>query len=956
MKELKRLFFLTVFFLILSPAYSSHPFVKNFYRDIYKSGAQNWAIVQDKNNSMCFANNSGLLVFDGRKWTTTPIKNGTNVRSLLYNSDGRIYASTFNEFGYFRKENKKYIYYSLSSKLDINKQESNRIYSIIEGDKVIYFQGGKNVYIYNRKTIDKVSMFTRIDKAAFVNNVLFVACSQAGIFMLTGKQFTKIPGSEILINKKVCAIIPIDNQKILFVTSLNGVYSFDGITVSPYKTGIDKFLMENEVFCAVKNNNKLVYGTVQRGIAITDLHDKSVTYINTFNGLQNNTVLSMGFDNQLNLWLGLYNGIDYILLNNPIQNLFGINNLVGSGYAFCLKNKTLYMGTNQGLYVTNYPPPNNLFPSEMKPIKGMEGQVWCLTEVNGTLFCGTERGAFIIESGKIKQILGLLGTWNFKPFRNHPDLIFGSCYQGLFVLRKIGMQWKFSHIIKGNFVESSPMFEEDDDETIWFSHWQKGMFRIKLNAKKDSIENVTLYNNKGFPTTKNNTVFRINNRLIFSSESGFYVYDHKTDKIIPFTEWDYLFNKKPAYMRVHEGMKGDLWFISGKFIGLASKKPGNNYQMDSLSYRILQPKLIPGFEHLNYINSDNAIINTENGFSLINLHLTKNSNSCFKVYICNTTITNTEGNDIIFKTKSTYSHNQNSLKFEFAAPEYRADGLVQYSCKLENFDQNWSVFSSNNIKEYTKLPKGHYVFKVIAKNILEGKEAECSYSFEILPAWYETTLSLIIYVFFVFVILTIIFIFLEKRSKKKVQEMEQKKEIELTIQKQHYEVDASEKKRKIRELMNQQLQHELKHKSQELANSTMNLIRKNEMLMDIVDTLSKTGDDFRHNSDFNFVISRLGKLEKHIKQNIENDDSWKMFEENFDLVYENYLKRLGDAFPRLNTSDKKLCAYLKMDLSSKDIAPLLNTTVRSVETSRYRLRKKLYLDRDTNLTNFLQSF
>jgi FixJ family two-component response regulator len=65
---------------------------------------------------------------------------------------------------------------------------------------------------------------------------------------------------------------------------------------------------------------------------------------------------------------------------------------------------------------------------------------------------------------------------------------------------------------------------------------------------------------------------------------------------------------------------------------------------------------------------------------------------------------------------------------------------------------------------------------------------------------------------------------------------------------------------------------------------------------------------------------------------------------------------LSEKFPNLTISDKKLCAYLKMDLSSKDIAPLLNMSFRSVEMSRYRLRKKMELERDVNLSDFLQNF
>jgi FixJ family two-component response regulator len=115
-------------------------------------------------------------------------------------------------------------------------------------------------------------------------------------------------------------------------------------------------------------------------------------------------------------------------------------------------------------------------------------------------------------------------------------------------------------------------------------------------------------------------------------------------------------------------------------------------------------------------------------------------------------------------------------------------------------------------------------------------------------------------------------------------------------------------------------------------------------------------DDIKSSHDSTTILSRLVKMERSIKQNLENDNNWKRFEENFDLVYENYLKRLGEMYPELNTADKKLCAYLKMDLSSKDIAPLLNMSVRSVEMSRYRLRKKMDLDRDMNLGEFLQKF
>ena len=91
-------------------------------------------------------------------------------------------------------------------------------------------------------------------------------------------------------------------------------------------------------------------------------------------------------------------------------------------------------------------------------------------------------------------------------------------------------------------------------------------------------------------------------------------------------------------------------------------------------------------------------------------------------------------------------------------------------------------------------------------------------------------------------------------------------------------------------------------------------------------------------------------------RNIKEDENWEKFEENFNLVYDNFMKKLTEQFPDLKANDKKLCAYLRMGLSSKEMASLLNTTLRSIETARYRLRKKLNLKQGQNLTSFIQDF
>jgi DNA-binding CsgD family transcriptional regulator len=86
------------------------------------------------------------------------------------------------------------------------------------------------------------------------------------------------------------------------------------------------------------------------------------------------------------------------------------------------------------------------------------------------------------------------------------------------------------------------------------------------------------------------------------------------------------------------------------------------------------------------------------------------------------------------------------------------------------------------------------------------------------------------------------------------------------------------------------------------------------------------------------------------------DDDWDTFEANFDRAHNDFFKRLKEKFPELTTGDIKICAYLKMNLSSKEIAHLQNISIRSIEVHRYRIRKKLRLNYSDNLVEYLMSF
>lgn len=251
----------------------------------------------------------------------------------------------------------------------------------------------------------------------------------------------------------------------------------------------------------------------------------------------------------------------------------------------------------------------------------------------------------------------------------------------------------------------------------------------------------------------------------------------------------------------------------------------------------------------------------------------------------------------------------------------------------------------------TGLHEGKYVFSVKLMTDKDQELVMTSFSFEILPPWYRTWWSYLIYA----VAVGLLLYYIAYRIAVSRKHLLMQKELELYRQKQEFKKESELKDQKIDSLKEENLQAELSHKSEELIRTTLNIVRKNEMLMGIKKEVLGISHSI---SEENLVSLRRKTLRLlgQIETNIEHDDDLQAFQSTFDSVYHDFFRKLEEAYPELNNKDKLLCAYIKMNLLSKEIAPLLNISLRGVEISRYRLRKKLGLEEGENLAEFLQRF
>ena len=168
---------------------------------------------------------------------------------------------------------------------------------------------------------------------------------------------------------------------------------------------------------------------------------------------------------------------------------------------------------------------------------------------------------------------------------------------------------------------------------------------------------------------------------------------------------------------------------------------------------------------------------------------------------------------------------------------------------------------------------------------------------------------------------------------------------------------TSERDQQIRRLQEEQEQQaaDLRRKSQEIANLLIAMERKNKTLALIKRDAQIAIEKARHLEDKS-MLTPLLNINAEISNNLEGDALLEQFEREYDAANEDFLKRLFSRFPDLNQSERMTCVYLRKSLSTKEIASMLNLSVRGVETIRYHLRKKLGLAREENLTTYLSAF
>ena len=931
--SLKNNIFKTLILSILSFNYLSsqyHPPIQNFSTDVYNAGNQNWSISQDAFNRVYVANNFGLLEFNGSDWTLHSTPNNTIMRSVFVNSSA-VYTGAYMDFGYWlRQKNGSLMYTSLAESLNFKMIEDEQVWNILPHKQFIIFQTLDRLIIYNQVTRDLTTFnpVSGILKVFIENDNIYYQDNNLSIYSIFNEEAVLFLSAADLNY----------NQVVGLNTTLLGTFIFtreNGLllkqnSVKPYNTVLSKQLANDLLYSFTKTQNgQLVLGTIRNGVYVLSSTAELVQHFTTNTGLSNNTVLSLFSDSQNGLWLGLDNGLSYIPLSSSKKFFSSTQESIGTVYTTKIFNNSLYIGTNQGLY---YRPLNSTTPLE--PIAGLDGQVWSLQVLNNSLLCGHDKGAFEIMGKRAKPLYSGTGVWLFQLLNNN-QLLAGT-YNGLHLFDITQANLRYVGQVN-NFPISSRYFEVLNSHELLVSHEYKGVFKVLLNDDHKSV--ITSERIPNVPTSLYSSMITFIDDVYYFSKDGFFKYDNSTNQFTKNEIISSLFqdnNFTSAKMVVDR--EKYLWFFErNNLIRVEKGALSSEFIINKFPLSYDMRKTNTGFENISHVSESEFLIGTSNGFFVFD---TFKVQSYAPIIMLNKLEASNKANqkqELYLNDTAELEANNNSISAHyFIANNNIADKpLFQY--RLDGYSENWSEWVPDASVNFSNLGFGNYTLNARAMVGDVMSDEAHKFSFKIRRPWYFSTVALLIYLLLMVGILRLINARYTKYYRHEQEKLikENQRKLDLMELRQNEE---------IMRIKNEQLEDNIEQKNKELAISTMAMIKKNQFMNAMLNDLEPAAA--------NPTVSRVLRT---IKRSLKNDDDWEFFEQAFDNADKDFLKRLKETHPVLTNHDLKLCAYLRLNLSSKEIAPILNISVKSVDIKRYRLRKKMALQHDQNLTEHILS-
>ena len=919
------------------------PIVRSYSVSDYNAGIQNWSIAQDERGVMYFGNNNGLLEFDGSAWRLYELPTKGIVRAIYISEDGRIYVGSYEEFGYFvRTPYNTLEYHSLKDEVKDFTFHNDEIWNIVCVQGEIVFQSFGSLFFYNGNSVEGTRMKSLPLNLFQVGNTFYSQRINGGLCVFSDRKMEELIPRKVFGNSDVLAGLPYDDAVLMLTRNQGGFLLYRDGRVEKWETECDDIFRKHTINRAVMTKDSCyVVGTISDGIYALDKKGKLIWKVNTDNKLQNNTVLRLYCDDDNNIWTALDEGIAYIHNNSLIYYYEPPFRKIGMVYDVLVRENEAYIASNQGLYW--------LRDGKTELVPGLEEQAWFVDEWGKQIFCGHNKGTFLISGLKSKLASDVKGGMCMEKIElKEQSFLLEGAYALLNLYTETASgEYCFTRSLRG-FSHMIRHIEVDHQGNIWAKHLRNGLYRFRIDSDMKQVKDVRKYESLGEVKGGSFTLFKINGRVVFSNGEYFYTYEDMTDSIVPYETMNEQLMELKGIKTVSHANGDYYWFVGDRTVYLV-KCAINTFNIelripyslfDGLAVEERGSVVYDKRNNHSYLCLNNAIARIETDSSSLYKSQTRRS-----LWISEMQVTeefSDKRKTLVVQSGVKVEHEFNTVSFTLCYPVYN-DYTYKVRYRLEGYSDQWIPDGRNLQKKYARLPYGSYVFR--AEIYDTGRVlASVEFPFEILSPWYLSYWAVGSYILIGLCLLALLQYIVYRFVKKK-------KDRVIEQQRVAHQAELERQEKKIIELEKEQLEADLRFKSKELSSVVMMNIAHQEFLNSLKEEIQKQKLSGQHSR------KNLDKLLALVNNNIVSDEeSWIMFQANFDRIHENFFRNLKLQYTDLTSGDLRFCALLRLNMPTKEIAKLLNISTRGVDAARYRLRKKFNLLPEESLTDFLINF
>ncbi|WP_417351043.1 LuxR C-terminal-related transcriptional regulator [Flavobacterium alkalisoli] len=907
--------FLLTLFLIVTLKLTAQdllPFVENFTKADYNGDNQVWSVNQGDDNALYFANTHYFLRFNGVKWEKYSLPNKTIIRSIYADAD-KIYCGSYREFGYWKRINGVMEYFSLSKDKNIftGSFDNEEIWKIFKHDGKFYFQSFNALYVENNGEIEKLRFPSLVSYCYVVDNKIYAASVQHGIYVLNNNTWEKITAWTQLENNVIHGM-EMNNGRFFIFTKNNGVFVGDEKGITSWDSPVNNLLKQNIILSAkFIDANRLAIGSALKGIYIVDINTNSYYNINRQNALNNNAVLSITLDKEKDLWLGLDNGIAHVEVNSPVSVFFDNSGILGSVYSLSVTNDEYLFATNHGLFKYS--------DKSLRAVEGSQGQVWDIYKHGSEYIIGHNDGTFKYDGKSFVKRGAINGGWRFIK-SDYDQAYFQANYAGIAVYKDINNLSDYKKI--DSLSKPLKNLAQNKPGEIWAADNYRGLYRITYDSGFNTIRFTDVSKQNGIDNDYAVKIFRYRDEILFYIDNTWYTYNSINSKL----EENKIFNNSFKNISDVSPIDDNRFLVIKNGLLYLIARDAEGFVWHHLPEKYYQGKLIMEDTRV-FKGGDNLLVNLDDGF------LSFDDSNTVKMK-----------SDIIIEAFYKDKLIGQDTKIKYNQPvemniltDYYGYNKPDLFYRLNN-EGNYQAVKNGNVN-LNNLSSGQQEFSVYYNNGKEYIEV-ASYKFHVALPWYFSVWMIVVYML---VISSVFFVYYRWNKVRYIQKIRLNDE-ELKHRKEILELEM-EAENKMRQQQHEKhmLEMEVQNKASEVAGKSLSIAKHSEMIESIQEALESKaeGDELK------------GKIKKIIKTSSISKNEWQSFEKNLIKSHEEFVDRLTQKYPTLTSKDIKLSIYLKMNLSSKEIAPLMNISYRGVELHRYRLRKKLNINQEESLYSFM---